>query len=156
MWVRRMAMDFSKQTWPKSLDGFLRLGSALKDAMAWEDPTYRNKPKKMRRKRQAICRSGLIKAVRRFLNETDKAHALVETSEFYDAENEDYWNWKMKEEQISSGCYDSNEMQSNFQIAMKFGLRCCGPPTARRCRFGRAIHQRRHRNRLFFAHVFEI
>ena len=98
MWVRRMAMDFSKQTWPKSLDGFLQLGSALKDAMAWEDPTYRNKPKKMRKKRQVICRSILIKAVRRFLNETDKAHALVETSEFYDAENEDYWNWKMKEE----------------------------------------------------------
>ena len=55
-WLHRMAMVFTKETWPKSLKGFLQLCNAIKNGLAWEDPMYKNQPDAVKKERVAQVR----------------------------------------------------------------------------------------------------
>ena len=120
-----MAMVFTKETWPKSLKGFLKLCNAIKNGLAWEDPMYKNQPDAIKKERIAQVRFILKKVFRQFQQEIDRLHKLVEENEYYESHEEDYWEWRMKEQAIllEEKISRSNAASSTKTI-VRNGIRC--------------------------------
>jgi len=124
-WLHRMAMVFNKSTWPKSLPGFLLLCNAIKMGLSWEDPMYKNQPEKIKKERISQIRFILKKVFRQFQNEIDRIHKLVEESEFYENQEEDFWEWRMKgAATLLSEKISVSNAASSTKIIVRNGIRC--------------------------------
>jgi hypothetical protein len=146
-WLHRMAMVFTKSTWPKSLCGFLHLCNAIKAGLEWEDPMYKKQPEKIKKERVSQVRFILKKVFRQFQNEIDRIHKLVEESEYYENQEDDFWEWRLKgaasvlEEKI-----DRSNAASSTKIIIRNGIRCLAEYSQHLTRANKRVKNRRERD----------
>ena len=146
-WLHRMAMVFTKETWPKSLKGFLQLCNAIKNGLAWEDPMYKNQPDAVKKERVAQVRFILKKVFRQFQLEIDRLHKLVEENKYYESHEEDYWEWRMKEQAIllEEKISRSNAASSTKNI-VRNGIRCLAEYSKHLVRVNKKVKALRERD----------
>ena len=146
-WVRRMAMDFSSKTWPKSLPGYRSLGASIKAAMSWEDPSLRQKPEKERKVGQNECRAILLKEVRKFHRVTDRIHDLVESSKYYENEEQEYWNWRtLQASKLIDARLQLCSSADDCKGIIRHGTRCLSEYTMHLERVNKKTKSKAHRN----------